>query len=325
MGSAIDADSLHHALLFEGPPGVGKRTVARHLAMAHNCLDDDPQARPCTRCRSCTTIASGNHPDVVWVEPDAKQASGTIPIARIREVVRQAGYHRFGARRRFIIIDPAEAMGGPAANALLKTLEEPPDGTGFILLATNAKALLPTIISRCQRVRFGPVPTDALITWLTEQGVENAPDIASVAFGCPGVAMDMTAGALATRRETRDALINVLHGDLDTLFKYTQKLCSGGRAAWRPKAERVFELLEELIRDAAVSRSGSTSAIVNMDRPEVVARWAEALWPDGVAQCHAALTDVRLDLKRMVSGRTALDALLCTIREQLGVPEALAP
>lgn len=325
LGAAVDADTLHHALLFEGPPGVGKRTVARHLALAHNCLSEDVQARPCMACRSCTTIASGNHPDVVWVGPDPKLASGAIPISRIREVVRQAGYHRFGARRRFIIIDPADAMRGPAANALLKTLEEPPDGTGFILVATNAKALLPTIISRCQRVRFGPVPTQALAIWLAEQGVDNAPDIASVSFGCPGVAMDMTDGALLKRRETRDALIDVLHGDLDTLFKYTQKLCSGGRAAWRPKAEALFELLEELIRDAAVHQAGSSSDLVNTDRADVVERWAKALWPDGVAQCHAALTDVRLDLNRMVSGRTAIDALLCTIREQLGVPEALAP
>ena len=198
LGAAVDRGSLHHALLFEGPPGVGKHTIAMHLARAANCTHDDPAERPCDACRSCTSIASGAHPDVIVVEPDAKQASGLIPIDTIREVVRKAQFHRFGSRRRFILIDPAEAMAAPAANALLKTLEEPPEGTGFVLVATTPRALLPTIISRCQRVRFGPIATDTLAAWLTSRGVDQADDVAAAAFGCPGVATELADGTLAS-------------------------------------------------------------------------------------------------------------------------------
>ena len=322
LGDATDRDGLHHAMLFEGPPGVGKHTIALHIARSANCLHDDPAERPCDACRSCTSIASGAHPDVMVVEPDVKQASGKIPIDTIREVVRKAQYHRYGSRRRFIVIDPTEAMAAPAANALLKTLEEPPDGTGFILIATTPKALLPTIISRCQRVRFGPVPHEALTGWLASRGVADAEQIATASMGCPGVAVDLAGGTLVDRHAVRDQVIAVLEGDLDGLFKYTQKLASGNRASWRKKAEALFEVLEELLRDAAVVATGSTTPLVNSDIQDVVQRYAAVLWPGGVERCQRALMDARLDLERMVSGRTALDALLCTIREELGMPSS---
>lgn len=324
LSSAVDRESLHHALLFEGPPGVGKNTVAMHLARAANCVDDDLAARPCGRCRPCTTIAAGNHPDIIVLTPESSSASGLISIKRIREVVRQAQYHRYGARRRFIIIDPIEALAPAAANALLKTLEEPPDGTGFILIATNARALLPTIVSRCQRVRFGPVSTAELQEWLHGRGASDVEAIAAAALGCPGVAIRLEQGELKTRNQARDALITVLEGDLASLFTFDQKLCSGSRAAYRVKMERLFELLEELLRDAALRATGSTSSPVHADCTEVTARWSTALWPDGVAKCQQALVDVRIDMERNVSGRTAMDALLCTVREELGVPERAA-
>lgn len=321
LQAGLERDALHHALLFEGPPGVGKATVALHLAMAANCDEEALSARPCGRCRSCTTIRSGSHPDVVLLTPDADSASGQISVKTVREIVRQAAYHRYGARKRFVIVDPATALAPAAANALLKTLEEPPEGTHFVLITTNAKALLPTIVSRCQRMRFGPVPPAELTAWLGARGVEEAELVASASLGCPGVAVTLSDGALAKRRATRDALAQVLAGELNDLFDYSKKLCSGGRSAYRPKVEMHFEILAELLRDAALAHTRRADQALHRDRPELVNAWSQRLWPDGLVACERALAEARIDLERMVSGRTAVDALLCTVREELGVPD----
>lgn len=319
LGEAVLADSLHHALLFEGPVGVGRRTVATHLAAASNCEHPEPTARPCGGCRTCRSIRAGTHPDVIVVEPEADSASGQIPVARIREVVRQAGFHRYAARKRFVIVDPAEALADPAANALLKTLEEPPAGTHFVLTTRNAKALLPTIVSRCQRVRFGPVPTADVATWLRGLAKADADAAAAGSHGCPGVALALADGGLTARRDMRTQLVAALRGPLEGTFAWSQKLADGARADWRPKATLALEVLEELLRDATVRASGSTAAPVHVDADDVVGWWADALWPDGVAACQAALADARLDLEVMVSGRSAFDALLTRFRAELGV------
>ena len=171
---AVEQDTLHHAILLEGPRGVGKRRVATWLALLANCTAEGE--RPCGVCQMCHQIPQGLHPDVIALEPDMTRAARTIPVDAVREVIRKSQFHRYGARHRMVIVDPAEAMQEPAANALLKTLEEPPAGTGFVVITHNAKALLPTILSRCQRIRLGVVPMEELQPWLAERGVEH-PDL----------------------------------------------------------------------------------------------------------------------------------------------------
>lgn len=309
---------LHHAYLFEGPEGVGKLRVARWLALMCNCEAADPADRPCGQCNTCITIAGGSHPDVSVVVPDPTKATKSIPVARIREVIRTTGFHRYGSRRRFVIIDPAESMAPAAANALLKTLEEPPDGTGFVLLTTHADVLLPTVLSRCQRIRFGPVALDALVPWLRERGVEDADAAARISGGCPGRALALAEGELAQRQALRDELLATLGGDLGGIFGWTESLTKGSRAAWRSRVELVLELLEDLLRDATVCAQGGERELLHADIPTVTAAWSKALWPGGVRACNQAIEDCRDDLRVNVTGRTALDALLTVFATQLG-------
>lgn len=314
---ALDGDTLHHAYLFEGPRGVGKGTVARYLALRANCLADG--ARPCRACQSCRTILAGTHPDVMLLEPDPERASKTIPVDAVREVIRRTGYVRYGSRRRFVLVEPAEAMQPSAANALLKTLEEPPEGTGFILVCTNASALLPTILSRCQRVRFGAVEIDALTDWLEKRG-HAGPDAARAARlsqGCPGRALDLLGGELEQRNTLRAELLSALAGDQKSRFDWAASLVKGGRQAWSPKVDLVLELLEDLLRDAAVVGAGAESPLLNADEPEVVRTWAKKLWPDGVRRLHDALEETRDNLAVMVSGRMTVDALLARVAAEL--------
>ncbi len=316
LWGALERDSLHHALLFEGAPGIGKRRLALRLAQAANC---EAEVRPCEKCRSCGLIATGNHPDVIMVVPDPEKATATIGVDQIREVVRQSGYHRYNAKKRFIIIDPAEAMQASAANALLKTLEEPPAGTGFILLATHARALLPTILSRCQRHRLAPVTEKELVIWLSGQGIDNASVIARMAEGRPGRALELAQGSLTERAEFRAQALQAMAGSLKETFQFSEALCKGaGRQDWVPKVERLLELFEDLLRDTTILASGLDAPLLNADLQPVLEKWVDALWPGGISACAEAIHEARENLQANVGGRTVVDALLARIRTELG-------
>ena len=149
LQNAVRLDRVAHAYLFCGPRGTGKTTTARLLAKAINCLQDDPSLRPCNACANCVAINAGASPDII--EIDAASNRGIDDIRDLRERVRYAPAQ---LRSKVYIIDEAHQITGAAANAFLKTLEEPPAHTRFILATTDPEELLPTIVSRCQRFDF---------------------------------------------------------------------------------------------------------------------------------------------------------------------------
>lgn len=316
LWSSLQRGVLHHAYLFEGPQGVGKTQVALWLAQAANCTG--ASARPCGRCPACAAIRAGTYTDVIQLTPGSDRATPTIPVAAVREVVRKLSYHRYGSKRRVVLIDPAEAMSPSAANALLKSLEEPPEGTGFILITQRTAELLPTVVSRCQRVRFGALSQDALAEWLNAKGIEQAQRIARLAMGCPGRALSLDAAAIEARHSLGRELEALLQGPLGELFAWTQRLCTGARTKYLPQVEAVFAWLEDLLRDVVVYGSGGPVALMNPEAETLVARWTERLWPTGIWHCAQALADARDRLRSNVSGRTVLDALLCRVATELG-------
>ncbi|MBP6836450.1 MAG: AAA family ATPase, partial [Kofleriaceae bacterium] len=151
LRAALARDRVHHAYLFTGPARAGKRAAALTLAAALNC--ERSPGDPCGECGPCEKILAGIHPDVVTLEREG--AAQLVPIETVRtQVVARVGLPPHEARMRVFLIDEATALAGPAANALLKTLEEPPARTMFILATIAPDQLLPTIRSRCQRVIF---------------------------------------------------------------------------------------------------------------------------------------------------------------------------
>jgi DNA polymerase-3 subunit gamma/tau len=158
LRNAILLDRVAHAYLFCGPRGTGKTTTARLLAKAVNCLDPDPLKRPCNECVSCRAINSGAATDVI--EIDAASNRGIDDIRELRERVKYAPTQ---LKTKFYIIDEAHQITGAAANAFLKTLEEPPAHTKFILATTDPEELLQTIVSRCQRFDFRRIGVESIV------------------------------------------------------------------------------------------------------------------------------------------------------------------
>lgn len=157
LRNAIALDRVAHAYLFSGPRGTGKTTMARLLAKAVNCLDPDSVNRPCNRCRNCFAINAATAPDII--EIDAASNRGIDDIRDLRERVR---YAPAVLSSKVYIIDEAHQITGAAANAFLKTLEEPPSHTRFVLATTDPEELLPTIVSRCQRFEFRRISLEAM-------------------------------------------------------------------------------------------------------------------------------------------------------------------
>ena len=287
LAALSDAGRLHPCLLFEGPGGVGKFEAARWLAAYTNC-DTDEGPRPCGTCWSCRRIRDGNHPDVLHVGLDPERKAPIISVAQARQLIGQLVLRPYNARRRFILIDPADAMNPAAANALLKTFEEPPDDTGFILITSQPTALLQTVRSRSQRVRFGPVGEDLLVPWLEARGVEEGRLAARRADGCPKRALSLSEGEGREREEALDAILSALGGSIDGVFRYSQSLTRGDRAAWTRRAALTLGALDELTRDAWLVTAGlPLSRAYHADRGGLVRNGATPSNARGSWRCSA--------------------------------------
>ncbi|MCA9111630.1 MAG: DNA polymerase III subunit delta', partial [Planctomycetaceae bacterium] len=173
-----------HAYLFIGPKGIGKRTFALKLVQCLFCeRTSDTELDACGVCHACVQIKAGTHPDLLTVaRPEGKRE---LPIELIVGAAERRGReglcHELAMRpmsadRRVAIIDDAQSMNAASANALLKTLEEPPPGSILILLTPSTDAILPTIRSRCQPVSFAPLPDDDLCSLLVSQGITSDPE-----------------------------------------------------------------------------------------------------------------------------------------------------
>ena len=208
IARAITRGTFPPSVILTGPEGVGKRLTAMAIAEAVNCVeprtgDADFAVDACGECSVCRRIGRRVFPDVVVVEPP-DSASGAITVDQVRDVVEQAAYRPFEGRRRIVAIDDADSMAPQAQNALLKTLEEPPPSSQFILVAERSGLLLDTVRSRCPQLRFGLL-TDAEIADLltSRHGIEprRARAAAASAAGSVGRALRSASGELAASRD----------------------------------------------------------------------------------------------------------------------------
>jgi len=269
LAGSIARGTLPPSLLFTGPEGVGKRLAAQAVAQALNCLL--PQGRDaCGSCAACRRIAGGSHPDVLAIEPPEV---GATKIEVVRPAIAAAAYRPFEGRCRVVIVNEADRLTEDAANALLKSLEEPPAGTVFILVTARPEVLLPTIRSRCSRLRFGRLSASDVARFLIERKgmeAEEAHAVAAVADGSPGRALE--AGTRAYR-DGRAAALSALHTVSVASSPRARLQAAAGLMAGKPSsagerdelATRIT-MLSSLLRDLALVAHGVRGeALANAD------------------------------------------------------------
>ena len=205
LARSVARDSLPPSLIFSGPAGVGKRLIATAVAQALNCLQPS-ESDACGVCAACTRIARGVHPDVLTLEPGD---TGSIKIDQVRHVVDRAAYRPFEGRRRVVIIDGADALGSDAQSALLKTLEEPPSRSVFILVTARPDVLLPTVSSRCPRLNFRPLSPHEIAAALVAHGQTEteARAVAATADGSLGRALEASAEEFVQARSVAQKVL----------------------------------------------------------------------------------------------------------------------
>ncbi len=189
---ALASGRTPHAYLFWGPDGVGKERVAREVAKALLCTAPSARGEACDGCAACRKLEAGNHPDCHLVVAGGAR----IAVDDVRRLQETLSYQAFERGRKVAILRDAFRMTREASNALLKTLEEPPPGTHLVLLTHHRNQLLPTLVSRCQSLRFDPISEEEVRRLLEGAGTEAsaARTLAAVSGGCPGAVWGEDAG-----------------------------------------------------------------------------------------------------------------------------------
>ena len=249
---SVKAGRIAHAFLLSGPHGTGKRTCANYLTQTILCAS--PQA-PCGQCPACKKVLAGLHPDVHVVGEEEK----SISVDTIRALRDQLALRPFEADRHIALIPRADRMTAQAQNALLKTLEEPAGGNVFFLLTDQPGAMLPTIVSRCRRLRFSPVSVEACAEILAEKGVEpgRARLAAACAQGAVGRALEIAGDEdYLPLREKALSSLKALSGGKAGVARAISFLGEGKSAAAR--APEWLEILEVVARDLMARENGGT-------------------------------------------------------------------
>ena len=271
LGNALRGRSASHAYLLTGPEGIGKRTLARWASASLVCAVDT-SARPCGACRTCDQVSRDAHPDVLVLCPDEGHAR--IRVRQIRSFEHDVALKPYEAERKVAIIVGADRIETEAANALLKTLEEPPEGTLLLLTATDAAQVMPTIASRCQEVALRPVAVGEIERELTARGAEpeRASLVARLAGGRPGWALRALEDAtlLEGRQKHLDQLEGLLGSPPAARLGATQAYTDS--AAGRAAALAALSVWLTWWRDALLVSEGCDEMVVNVDRLEELRR-----------------------------------------------------
>ena len=272
LARAIERESLPPTLLFAGPPGVGKWAVARATAQAVNCLDpirnpsDHLAIDACGNCRACDRVARGVHVDVIALEPDDR---ASIKIDVVRDVLGRTSYRPFEGKRRLVLIREADTLESQSQNSLLKSLEEPPPGTMFILTTAVPGALLPTVRSRCMRLRFGRLTSGEVATALTrdhDHSEGEAREAAPLADGSIGQALALADNDLTGLRDAALLLLRHTAGRTDTQSRVqaASTLYAGPSKKERSREDLgiVLRLMASMLRDLEAINAGADRSVL---------------------------------------------------------------
>jgi DNA polymerase-3 subunit delta' len=303
LARSLRAGRLPPALLLTGPDGVGKRALA--LAAARALVCETGRGDPCETCSACSRAARGLHPDVFLIEPE----TATIKIEQVRDMAREVLALPFEGRARGFVVDEAHVMTEQASNALLKSLEEPPATSHVFLVTASPQALLPTIRSRCQTLRFGPLPSALLESYLRERAglsPEEARLRAALSGGSIGSALAFDSEAYRTSRNDLLALLERAGRD-----GALERMEAAQRLADVEDPALALTTLRALLRDALLLRSGAApGSLLNADVEARLLAVARGPLGERAASLAEAAGETRENLRLNANRLLSMDVLM---------------
>jgi len=328
---AVQRGRLAHAYLFTGPPGIGKRLFAGELAKALLCASP-PAGRleACDHCPSCRQMEAGTHPDFFVAGRPAESAN--IPIEVVRELCRSLALKPVRGRGKVAILDDADDLHDPitnhaAANAFLKTLEEPAPGSVLILISSSPDLQLPTIVSRCQRVRFAPLPNELVAELLLAGGIKDpslVQRLVRLSGGSPGQARELADPALWKFR--RALLLGLSQPQPDTVALakgWMQAAEEAGKesAVQRRRAALALRLLIHILEDVIRLSLSGAPALAEPDDLGALQELASRLGTDRLLELQERCLSADHHIGRRVQLVLAIEALVDAFNAAESVPQ----
>jgi DNA polymerase-3 subunit delta' len=272
-------DKLRHAYLLAGPQGVGRRTLALRFAMALNCTSAETPGEFCGECRECRQILAMAHPDLSLLQPE--EGHKDILIDQVRDLQHTLALSPYAARYRIALLPDFQRATEEASNALLKTLEEPPDKVVLLLTTDALESLLPTIVSRCEVIRLRPSSIASAEAYLQSEhqlDPDQARLLAHLSGGRVGAAVRLAQDpdALEHRRESLETLLALLPAARTDRFSLAEDLSRPYDKA-REKTGEVLPIWLSFWRDVFVNASGADLPLVNIDFDAQIDRVASRL------------------------------------------------
>jgi DNA polymerase-3 subunit delta' len=315
---AIERGRVPSTYLFVGPEGIGKKLVALNLAKALNC-DGGAGSECCDSCIPCRKVDKGIHPDVNLIEPEGT----SLKIEQAREAQRDLSLKPYEGRKKLYIFDQAERMSEACENALLKTLEEPTPDALLILITSSPYSLLPTILSRTQRVRFNALSTEEVASYLVKArswGSEMSHYVASLSGGSLGRALAKDPGELfRLRGEVLRDHSAALQGGTTVILDLAE--------AWAKDKDRLSERMECLtiwVRDLKAYQSTQREGLlVNFDLVDRVREEAILFPPGALGQFFEIIQETTRGLARYANARLSLENMWIRMRRALQEREGI--
>ena len=314
---ALRNGRLAHAYLFIGPEGVGKRLTALTLFKAMACQSPPEPGDCCEKCPSCLKINSSNHADLILLEPEGE----TLKIDQIRAMQRRLRFRPMEGGRRACILDSADCLNDAASNALLKTLEEPPQETHLFLITSRPHKLLPTILSRCQWVKFRPLSPGQIAQILQKaQGLEKekARFYASLAGGSVGQAVALSDRVDFQKRLDWLQIFSQLHQkSVEEVFENCERLAK--------EEEEIGDLLnlwKIWVRDLVVLKvqgEKTKEGLINHDLLPAAEKDAARVSFERLEGIFGLISEIQRSLAFNVNKQLALETLMLGIRKETSV------
>lgn len=311
----IRADRMRHAYLFVGPQGIGRRTLGLKFAKAINCAEPPAAGEACNACQNCRQIEKQAHADLSILVPEGNHKD--VRIDQVRSLQHSLALRPYQARYRVALLPDFQRATPEAANAMLKTLEEPPPRVLLIVTADTLESLLPTIVSRCEVLRLRPLSIAACQQYLVQEKAlpaEEANLLAHVSAGRLGYALRLHTDphALEQRAEVLDAMTFLLAADVFARFKYAEETTKNWQKA-RESLVNVFSLWLTWWRDVLILISGAEIPAVNIDRVAQIRQLAAHYSLETARRMISALENGLQQLNAYGNPRLILENLLLTL------------